>query len=78
MARQVEKVEHPKHYGGKDNPYEAIKIIIEHDLPFTTGNCVKYILRADKKPGSTYLEDLKKARFYLQYEIELEEGTRER
>jgi hypothetical protein len=56
-------VNHPQHYGGKDNPYEAIKVIEAWDLGFNLGNTIKYISRAGKK-GST-IEDLKKARWYL-------------
>lgn len=62
-----EKVNHPSHYGG-DTPYEAIKVIEAWKLPFTLGNTVKYISRAGKK-GDT-LEDLKKAAWYLQREID--------
>lgn len=62
-----EMVNHPSHYGGKDNPMEAIKIIDHYQLPFSLGNTLKYILRADKKANK--LEDLKKAAWYLQHEI---------
>lgn len=63
-------INHPPHYGGEDDRYEAIKIIEAKDLTFHTGNVVKYILRAGRKPGTTYVEDLKKAAWYLQREIE--------
>ena len=43
-----EKVNHPDHYGGENNPYEAIKVIEAWDLNFHLGNVVKYISRADK------------------------------
>jgi hypothetical protein len=61
-------VNHPSHYGGGDNPYEAIKVIEAWLLGFNLGNCVKYICRAGLK-GSK-LEDLKKARWYLDREIQ--------
>lgn len=61
-------VDHPPHYGGADNPYEAIKVIEAWDLGFCLGNTIKYIARAGKK-GSE-LEDLEKARWYLDREIE--------
>ena len=64
MADQREAVNHPAHYGGGDNPYEAIKVIENWDLGFCLGNTVKYISRAGKK-GDNALEDLKKARWYL-------------
>lgn len=62
-------VNHPAHYGGKDNPYEAIKVIEAWDLGFNIGNVVKYISRAGLKSKDTILEDLKKARWYLDREI---------
>jgi hypothetical protein len=64
-----EKVDHPAHYGGADNPYEVIKVIRAWDLDFWLGNTVKYIARAGKKSKETELEDLKKARWYLDDKI---------
>jgi hypothetical protein len=64
-----ESVEHPEHYGGKDNPYEAIKVIEAWDLNFNLGNVVKYISRAGKKDPGKFLEDLEKAREYISFEI---------
>jgi hypothetical protein len=55
-------VNHPSHYGG-DNTYETIKVIEAWGLGFHLGNAVKYISRAGKK--SDCLEDLRKARWYL-------------
>lgn len=65
----TEAVDHPAHYGGADNPYEAIKVIEAWDLGFCLGNLVKYVSRAGKKPGEAALKDLKKARWYLDREI---------
>lgn len=62
-----DKVNHPSHYGGKDNPYEAIKVIEAWELGFCLGNAIKYISRAGKK-GSRK-EDLEKAKWYLEREI---------
>ncbi len=71
MARAVEEINHPAHYGGEDNPYEAIKVIEAWKLGFCLGNCVKYIARAGKKGGrKQLLIDLKKAVWYLNHEIE--------
>jgi hypothetical protein len=61
-----EMVNHPEHYGG-DNALEVIKIIVYYKLGFSLGNAIKYILRAEKKGNK--LEDLKKAAWYLQHEI---------
>lgn len=61
----TDAVNHPAHYGGGDNPYEAIKIIEALQLDFCLGNAVKYISRAGKKAASPR-EDLEKAIWYLQ------------
>lgn len=63
----TEAVNHPKHYGGVDDPYEAIKVVEAWALGFCLGNVVKYIARAGKKGDA--LEDLKKAQWYLTREI---------
>lgn len=60
-------VDHPAHYGG-DTTYEAIKVIEAWGLGFHLGNAVKYISRAGKKGDRR--EDLLKARWYLDREIE--------
>jgi len=65
-----EQVNHPKHYGGADNPYEAIKVIEAWDLGFCLGNTVKYISRAGKKETDKTVQDLEKAKWYLEIEIE--------
>ena len=66
----VELVDHPKHYGGAGDPYEAIKVIEAWglDKDFCLGNAVKYIARAGKKDDA--LIDLKKAAWYLARRIE--------
>ena len=70
-----EMVNHPDHYGG-DTVYEAIKVIEAWNLGFCLGSCLKYISRAGKKVfqdgkhrRELHLEDLRKARFYLDREI---------
>jgi translation initiation factor 2B subunit (eIF-2B alpha/beta/delta family) len=62
-------IDHPDHYGGKENTYEAIKIIEAYNLNFSLGNVIKYVLRAGKKNSDT-VEDLKKARWYIERQIE--------
>lgn len=61
----IDPVNHPSHYTSARFPFECIEITACMD--FCTGNMVKYVWRhLDKgKP----LEDLKKARFYLNYEL---------
>ena len=52
------------------NLYEAIKIINNLDLNFNRGNVLKYILRAGKKDADKEIQDLQKAKHYIDYEIE--------
>lgn len=65
-----EQVNHPSHYGGADNPYEAIKVIEAWNLDFCLGNTVKYISRAGKKDTDKTIQDLEKAKWYLERKIE--------
>ncbi len=65
-----EQVNHPEHYGGSENPYEVIKVIRALGLNFSLGNVLKYIARAGKKDESKLLQDLEKAAWYLNDEIE--------
>ena len=67
---QKEQVNHPQHYGGESNVYEAIKVIEAWDLDFHLGNTVKYISRAGKKGTDKEIQDLKKALWYLKRKIE--------
>lgn len=82
---EKEAVNHPDHYGGKDDTYETIKIIEAKDFGFHIGNVFKYISRAGKKTSSlnksdteNLLEDLKKARWYLDRYIEIMSKTVEK
>ena len=58
-------VNHPPHYTRHPSGVECIQIT-EH-MNFNLGNAVKYIWRAGEK-GAT-LEDLRKARWYVEREI---------
>jgi hypothetical protein len=67
---EKEMVNHPEHYSfGKNNEYEAIKVIESWGLDFHLGNTVKYISRAGIKNPEKEIEDLKKAMFYLNRKI---------
>jgi len=66
-SQKKELVKHPNHYGGKDNPYEAIKVIEAWELGFCLGNTIKYISRAGKKDDT--VQELEKALWYLKREI---------
>jgi len=58
----------PSHYARW--PVEPVSFIAYNGLDFLTGNCVKYLMRHDAKNG---LEDLYKARRYLDMLISLEQ-----
>lgn len=68
-----ETVDHPDYYGGADDPYEAIKVIEAWGLNFSLGCVLKYIRRREKK--GDVIEQLKKARWYLDREIARLQGT---
>ncbi len=59
-------VNHPKHYVSHPSGIECIRVT-EH-MSFNLGNVVKYLWRADEKGAP--LQDLEKARWYLDREIE--------
>lgn len=62
---EEDKINHPKHYTNHPSGVECIQIT-EH-MNFNLGNALKYIWRSDLKNG---VEDLKKAAWYIQREIE--------
>ena len=62
-----DKVNHPKHYTNGD--IEPIDYINGNNMDYLEGNIIKYISRYKLKNG---LEDLEKARFYLNMLIERE------
>ena len=63
---QVDNVNHPPHYKSHPSGIECIQVT-EH-MGFCLGNAVKYIWRADEKGKA--IEDLEKAKWYIQREIE--------
>lgn len=62
-----DKINHPKHYTSHPSGVECIEITQHHN--FCIGNIIKYLWRAGLKGEDTKLEDLKKARWYLDREI---------
>lgn len=61
-----EQVNHPVHYMAHPSGVECIEIT-EH-FSFCLGNVIKYVWRAGLKGDE--LEDLRKAKWYLEREIE--------
>lgn len=63
-------VNRPAHYTFTDDPaYEPIKVIEAWALGFCLGNTVKYVARAGRKDAAKEVEDLRKARWYLDRRI---------
>lgn len=62
----TDPVNHPPHYKSHPSGIECIEVT-EH-MGFNLGNAVKYIWRCDEKKDA--IEDLKKAAWYIQREIE--------
>lgn len=62
-------VEHPAHYN--TGSIEVIDAIEDWGFGegFNRGNAIKYIARAGKKNPETEIEDLRKARWYINEEI---------
>ncbi len=67
QAAESERINHPAHYQFP-NGVEVIDLV-EH-LSFNRGNAVKYLCRAGKKTTSEELDDLYKARWYCDREIQ--------
>ena len=78
ISMSKEMVNHPEHYGGKENIYEVVKVCeawgLDNDAYIF--NVVKYVARAGKKDTDKELQDMKKALWYLNRKIErLESGS---
>ena len=66
----IEAVDHPSHYGGKDGPFETIKVLeaklkFDEFVGFCKGNAYKYLDRAGRKDAAARREDLMKAHWRL-------------
>lgn len=62
----TEQVDHPEHYNSHPSGVECIDVA-EH-YGFSIGNAIKYLWRAGLKGDA--IEDLKKARWYIDREIQ--------
>ena len=61
-----DEINHPAHY----TAYEGVEVIqLTEQMNFNRGNAVKYIARAGLKSYDTEIQDLKKALWYIQREI---------
>lgn len=73
IASAGNSVNHPSHYNSHPSGIECIQVV--EWMGFNLGNAVKYIWRADHKSESP-IEDLEKAVWYLQREIERVKGQK--
>lgn len=64
-------VDHPSHYTSHPSGVECIQVT--RHMGFNLGNVVKYVWRADLKGNA--VEDLRKARWYLDDEIARREAA---
>lgn len=76
MIPSSNNVNHPSHYN--DGKIEVIDYIEDQKLNFHLGNVVKYVSRAGKKDTGKTIEDLKKARWYLDRYITILEEANEK
>ena len=72
--KENDTVNHPSHYTSHPSGVECIQIT--RWMNFNLGNAIKYIWRAGNKGNA--LEDLKKARWYLDDEINRRESNFEK
>jgi hypothetical protein len=61
----TDPVNHPRHYTSLPSGVECIDVAEHYN--FCVGNAIKYLWRAGQK--GDYVEDLKKARWYVDREI---------
>lgn len=64
-------VNHPPHY--TFGTIEVIDVLEDWQLPFHLANAVKYVARAGRKDRDAKLQDLRKAKWYLERYIKLRE-----
>ena len=73
MKDKPDNVKNPEHYTRFS--IEPIDFIMTNKLAFWQGNIIKYVVRYDSKNG---IEDLRKARQYLDMQIERMEDEESR
>lgn len=71
--KKIDMVNKPQHYTSHPSGVECIEIT-EH-MNFNLGNCIKYLWRSDFKGAQ--IQDLQKARWYLDREIKRLGGENE-
>ena len=80
MTAPSDIINHPEHY--TEGGIETIDFIEAKNLGFNLGNVVKYVARCGHKKSkglpvdAKALQDLKKAKWYLEREISLREANK--
>lgn len=64
----ADMVNHPPHYTSDPSGIEAIQVTMHRN--FCIGNAMKYLWRAGIKDDKATVEDLRKAIWYIEKEIE--------
>jgi hypothetical protein len=72
LVTSVDQVNHPVHYTTDPSGVECIEITRHRN--FNIGNAFKYLWRAGLKDEDKHIQDLRKAMFYIQDEINRLEG----
>jgi hypothetical protein len=72
LVTSVDQVNHPAHYTTDPSGVECIEITRHRN--FNIGNAFKYLWRAGLKDEDKHIQDLRKAMFYIQDEINRLEG----
>lgn len=67
--KEFTSIHNPMHYC-EGRKYEPKDVIRDWGLNFNLGNVVKYISRNGRKEGESSIKDLRKAKTYLEFEIE--------
>ena len=65
---EQDMIDHPAHYNF--GSIEPIDVVEDWELDYHLGTVIKYIARCGLKEGSSELEDLKKAQWYLSRKIQ--------
>jgi len=68
ILKDSDAIHNPSYY--RNGKIEVIDFILDKKLDFCRGNVVKYVCRAGLKSKETELQDLEKARKYLDFAIE--------
>lgn len=63
-----DNVNHPKHYNSHPAGIECIDVV--RHMNFNLGNAIKYIWRAGLKEADKNIQDLEKAKWYIDNEID--------